>query len=198
MTEGEGGDDPRSGSEALPEMGQVVIRPALPDMSVLRVIPNPTEAVRQSYLRLDPAAGELFWRADRAGATEQRLPLGADRGGVVHLVVVSYPTLNSVTEGARLLLTDEGDRVLASSRSWPRPLFEQVWSEQVLQPVRAAGVDVVVREFRSPRRVQRAYPGGARYWYLTSEPWLFLIIVGGGVTLVVLIVVALTLLGVLR
>lgn len=183
---------------AQPGGALVTIRPALPDLSATPVVPDPIEAIRRAYLRLDPGSGELVWCSDRQRPREERLPLGPGRGGVTELVVARYGSINRLTDVARLLLVNGEGRVLASSRLWIWPVFEQVWSEQVLAPARSAGLEVVSRRFRSPRLVQKAYPGGAKRWYLNSQPWLFLVTASTLVGLVALVLVLLTVLGVLR
>jgi hypothetical protein len=176
-------------------MSAVEVKPHVPDMGDLRIVPDPRPGIARCRLVVDRSAGTATWTPDRGRAMPVELRLGDGPGELAGIVWAIYPpampnALETVL-GGQLLLVDGAGRVLARSTMVPQVLFEQMWPFDLLD---ATGLPVQEERFRNSRLAQKAHRGAAPHWPVTAGfGWLMLTtstaigLVAALVTLVVLL-----------
>jgi hypothetical protein len=154
----------------------VEIRPTVPDMGAVKVLPDPRPWIERCRLVVDRRAGTAVWLSDHRKQERVELRIGDRPGELAAIVRVLHPplmpnALETVLSG-RLLLVDAGGRVLARSLMVPQVLFDQMWPFPVLE---ASGLPVREERFRNTRLAQKAHPGAAPMWPVTAGyGWLLL------------------------
>ena len=157
-------------------MSAVEIRPVVPDMGAVTVLPDPRPWIERCRLVVDRRAGTALWRSDLRRQTQVELRLGQGPGELAGIVRALYPplmpnSLDTVLSG-RLLLVDGTGRVLTRSLMVPQTLFDQMWPSSLLQ---STGLPVREERFRNTRLAQKAHPGAAPLWPVTAGyGWLLL------------------------
>jgi hypothetical protein len=171
----------------------VEIRPYVPEMGGLKVVPDPRPWIERCRLVVDRQAGTATWLDDSRTQRRVDLRLGDGPGELYEVVRTVYPPAMpndpNTTLNGRLLLVDRAGRVLARSLPLPQPLFEQMWPFSLLD---STGLPVREERFRNTRLAQKAHPGAAPLWPVTAGyGWLMLTVLlclavlGGLATLVV-------------
>jgi hypothetical protein len=157
----------------------VEIRPRVPEMGSVRIVPDPRPWIERCRLVVDRQAGSALWLDDWRKQHRVELRLGDGPGELHGLVRAVYPPMMpnapETTLSGRLLLIDRDGRVVARSTLLPQPLFEQMWPFDLLD---ATGLPVREERFRNTRLAQQAHPGTAPLWPITAGfGWLMLTVV---------------------
>jgi hypothetical protein len=167
-------------------MTAVEVRPVVPEMGSLKVVPDPRPRIERCRLVVDRAAGTATWLSD--GGKQERLDLriGNGPGELAALVRAVYPPAmpNGIDTklAGRVLLVDSTGRVLARSGTLTQALFDQAWPMSLLE---STGLPVREERFRNTRVAQKAHPGVAPLWPLTAGYFWFLLTIGMVVALLV-------------
>ena len=170
-------------------MSAVEIRPHVPELGSLKVVPDPRPRLARCRLEVDRRAGTAIWQGEKAGGKPVELRLGDAPGELAEIVRVVYPSAFpnavDVTLVGRVLLVDCTGRVLVRTEQQPQVVFEQAWPFSVLD---AGGLPVREQRFRNTRLLQEAHPGAARLWPLSAGVGWFMLTVGGAVALLMALV----------
>ncbi|MGY1688853.1 hypothetical protein [Geodermatophilus sp. SYSU D01105] len=177
-------------------MTALEVRPVVPEMGDVKVVPDPRPRIERCRLVVDRSAGTATWLSDGAKQERVGFRIGDGPGELAGLVRALYPPMmpnawDTVLAG-RVLLVDSGGRVLARSGMLAQALFDQAWPMGLLE---STGLPVREERFRNTRLAQKAHPGTAPLWPLTAGYGWFLLSVATLVALlfgVVAAVVALT------
>ena len=160
-------------------MSAVEVRPFVPDLGPLKVVPDPRPGIERCRLVVDRAAGTAIWLSDGRRQERVELRLGSGPGELCEIIRALYPpTMPHAWDtllGGRLLLVDAGGRVLVRSTMLPQLLFDQMWPLPLLE---STGLPVREERFRNTRLAHRAHPGAAPLWPLTAGYGWFLLTVG--------------------
>ncbi len=157
--------------------------PLVPDPGALpaRVFPDPVPGIRAAYLRVDEERAVLLLHPELVRAAEVRVPL-ADVAGLVRSRWGGEQ--RRAPAAACLLVVGSDGRTLARGQVLPWPLLSAVWPPEVLAGL---GLPLLPDEVHpDSRRVQRAHPGAAPRWWLTTAPYNVLVLAGGVVLLFLL------------
>jgi hypothetical protein len=171
----------------------VEIRPHVPELGDVRIVPDPRPWIARCQLVVDRRAGTATWSDDSRKQRRADLRVGEGPGELYEIVRAVYPPAmpndQHTTLSGRLLLVDRTGRVLARSLLLPQPLFEQMWPFSLLD---STGLPVREERFGNTRLAQRAHPGAAPLWPVTAGWGWFLLtllvclaVLGGLATLVV-------------
>jgi hypothetical protein len=177
-------------------MTALEVRPVVPEMGGIKVVPDPRPRIERCRLVVDRTAGTATWLSDGAKQERVEFRIGDGPGELAGLVRAVYPPMmpnawETVLAG-RVLLVDASGRVLARSGMLTQVLFEQAWPMGLLE---STGLPVREERFRNTRLAQKAHPGAAPLWPLTAGFYWFVLTVATIVALlfgVVAAVVALT------
>ena len=156
-------------------MSSVELRPHVPELGEVRIVPDPRPWIARCRLVVDRQAGTATWLDDFRRQHRVELRLGAQPSELYEVVRAVYPPAmpndEHTTLSGRLLLVDRSGRVLARSLLPPRPLLEQMWPVGLLD---GTGLPVREEHFANTRLAQRAHPGAAPMWPITAGwGWFF-------------------------
>ncbi|MGY1703942.1 hypothetical protein ACI79C_05150 [Geodermatophilus sp. SYSU D00697] len=159
-------------------MTAVEVRPVVPEMGGVKVVPDPRPRIERCRLVVDRSAGTATWLSDGGKQERRDLRIGDGPGELAGLVRAVYPPMmpnawETVLAG-RVLLVDAGGRVLARSGMLTQVLFDQAWPMGLLK---STGLPVREERFRNTRLAQKAHPGAAPLWPLTAGFYWFLLTV---------------------
>jgi hypothetical protein len=147
----------------------VEIRPFVPELGDLKVVPDPRPRLARTRLVVDRAAGTAVWHGERERDAPVELRLGSGRGELAGLVRAVYPpAMPSGLEtrlAGRVLLVDGEGAVLVRSGQHTQAVFDRAWPLAVLD---ASGLPVREERFRNTRLAQQAHRGAAPFWPLTA------------------------------
>lgn len=171
-------------------MTAVELRPVVPDLGDLRIVPDPRPRIERSALVVDRSAGTAVWHSDDRTPRRVELRLGRGRGELATLTRAVYPPFMphgfDTRLSGRLLLLDGTGRVLARSLLLPQELFDQAWPRTLLEQ---SGLPVSEERFRNTRVAESAHAGTAPLWPLTAGYGWFLLTVGSAVAAVIALLV---------
>jgi hypothetical protein len=160
-------------------MRAVEVRPVVPEMGGLKVVPDPRPRIERCRLVVDRTAGTATWLSDGAKQERVEFRIGDGPGELAGLVRAVYPPAmpnawDTVLAG-RVLLVDSGGRVLARSAMLTQALFDQAWPMGLLE---STGLPVREERFRNTRLAHKAHPGAAPLWPFTAGYFWFLLAIG--------------------
>lgn len=152
--------------------GTVEIKPEVP---TIHLQPKAVARIADAGFRIDPAAGHVTFTNDgaRRPPVEARLPDNPSAGpGLPVLARVVVVTLPQATIRLRLLvlLSSEGTCLATTPQAEARG-FDAMWPAGRLEQLTAYGVQVDREDCPDRKRLQRRYPGSARWWWLLTFPY---------------------------
>jgi hypothetical protein len=144
-------------------MTALEVRPVVPEMGDLKVVPDPRPRIERCRLVVDRSAGTATWLSDGAKQERLELRIGDGSGELAGLVRAVYPPMmpnawETVLAG-RVLLVDSRGRVLARSGMLTQVLFDQAWPMGLLE---STGLPVREERFRNTRLPRRHTPAPPR------------------------------------
>jgi hypothetical protein len=153
----------------------VEIRPDIPDLAGVLMIPDPGPGIARCRLIVDHDAGTAVWLSDGRSQERVELRIGDGPGELADVLRLVYPRDFWFPDhlAGRLLLVDSTGRVIARSRLVQQDVFFQTWPYPVLD---ASGLPVREVRYRNSRLVQKAHPGAAPSWPFTAGYcWMLLV-----------------------
>ena len=145
-----------------PDSAAVTVRPAAPRFAIDRRVLG--KGLDQC--RIEVSGGHVEWLPDRAGRPAHRWPVG----DVQLVAAAAYNRTGRILYWHQLLFCAPDGRTLAKSRRLDENTFGQIWPDEVLAPLAAAGLPVSHEKFGSYRKLNKAHPGAEPKWLLKQFP----------------------------